>query len=161
MRSVVDLPAPLGPRKPVTRPGSTANERSRTAWTGAKLFVRFLTSIAATCGATLAVSEKRLGSGDGNDAPHERGRRLGDQIAVVGQAEVEAPLHVRSLVAQVHGDERAGEVRPEHRDAPLAEQPVVVLERRAPYSGSGFGRHVPPQRAHERRVLRELGVAAV
>ena len=28
---VVDLPAPLGPRKPVTRPGWTAKETSSTA----------------------------------------------------------------------------------------------------------------------------------
>ena len=33
MRSVVLLPAPFGPRKPVTRPDSTVNERSRTACT--------------------------------------------------------------------------------------------------------------------------------
>ena len=28
---VVDLPAPFGPRKPVTRPGWTVNDRSSTA----------------------------------------------------------------------------------------------------------------------------------
>src|SRR4051812_35520982 len=33
MRRVVVLPAPLGPRKPVTRPGATSNERSSTART--------------------------------------------------------------------------------------------------------------------------------
>ena len=32
-RSVVLLPAPFGPRKPVTRPASTSKLRSRTAWT--------------------------------------------------------------------------------------------------------------------------------
>ena len=31
IRSVVVLPAPLGPRKPVTRPGSTVKLRLRTA----------------------------------------------------------------------------------------------------------------------------------
>ncbi len=31
MRMVVDLPAPLGPRKPVTTPGTTSNDRSSTA----------------------------------------------------------------------------------------------------------------------------------
>ena len=31
MRIVVDLPAPLGPTKPVTRPGLTVKERSSTA----------------------------------------------------------------------------------------------------------------------------------
>jgi hypothetical protein len=30
-RIVVDFPAPFGPRKPVTRPAVTANERSWTA----------------------------------------------------------------------------------------------------------------------------------
>jgi hypothetical protein len=33
IRSVVVLPEPFGPRKPVTRPGSTVNERSSTART--------------------------------------------------------------------------------------------------------------------------------
>src|ERR1700691_978095 len=36
MRRVVVLPEPLGPRKPVTRPGSTVNDRSSTARTGPK-----------------------------------------------------------------------------------------------------------------------------
>ncbi len=31
IRSVVDFPAPLGPRKPVTRPGNTSKLRSSTA----------------------------------------------------------------------------------------------------------------------------------
>ena len=31
MRIVVDLPAPLGPRKPVTRPGLATNDTSSTA----------------------------------------------------------------------------------------------------------------------------------
>ena len=30
-RIVVDFPAPFGPRKPVTLPGSTVNDRSSTA----------------------------------------------------------------------------------------------------------------------------------
>ena len=36
MRSVVVLPDPLGPRKPVTRPGSTVKDRLSTASTGPK-----------------------------------------------------------------------------------------------------------------------------
>ena len=39
MRRVVVLPAPLGPRKPVTSPGSTANDTSVTARTGPKRLV--------------------------------------------------------------------------------------------------------------------------
>ena len=34
MRSVVVLPAPFGPRNPVTRPGATSKDRSSTARTG-------------------------------------------------------------------------------------------------------------------------------
>src|ERR1700677_1026864 len=45
MRSVVVLPEPLGPRKPVTRPGATLKERSSTATTGPKCLVRPLISI--------------------------------------------------------------------------------------------------------------------
>ena len=46
MRRVVLLPAPFGPRKPVTRPASTANERSETAWTLPKRLLIPLISIA-------------------------------------------------------------------------------------------------------------------
>src|SRR5437763_4468538 len=42
---VVDLPAPLGPRKPVTRPGSTENDRWSTATLGPKRLVRSRASI--------------------------------------------------------------------------------------------------------------------
>src|SRR5690242_844076 len=45
MRMVVDLPAPFGPRKPVTSPGRTVNDRSSTAVVSPYLFVRFRTSI--------------------------------------------------------------------------------------------------------------------
>src|ERR1700729_1568653 len=38
MRRVVVLPEPLGPRKPVTRPGSTVNDRLSTASTDPKCF---------------------------------------------------------------------------------------------------------------------------
>src|SRR5215210_5570284 len=47
MRMVVDLPAPLGPRKPRTSPRSTANERSLTAIFGPNALVRFCTLITA------------------------------------------------------------------------------------------------------------------
>src|SRR3712207_2863270 len=44
MRSVVVLPAPLGPRKPVMDPGSTVKLRSETARTAPKLLLRPRTS---------------------------------------------------------------------------------------------------------------------
>src|SRR5215475_111474 len=45
IRKVVVLPAPLGPRNPVTRPGSTTNERLSTALTFLYTFVRPDTTI--------------------------------------------------------------------------------------------------------------------
>jgi len=45
MRIVVDLPAPLGPRKPVTRPGWTVNETSSTAIFCPYLLLRWIASI--------------------------------------------------------------------------------------------------------------------
>src|SRR3984885_477888 len=45
MRSVVVLPDPLGPRKPVTRPGSTVKPRSSTATTDPKCFERPVNSM--------------------------------------------------------------------------------------------------------------------
>src|ERR1700755_2722455 len=47
MRMVVDLPAPLGPRKPRTSPRSTAKVRSFTATFTPNAFVRFSTLITA------------------------------------------------------------------------------------------------------------------
>jgi hypothetical protein len=45
MRIVVDLPAPFGPRKPVTMPGRTVNESSSTASVSPYRLVREVTSI--------------------------------------------------------------------------------------------------------------------
>ena len=45
MRIVVDLPAPFGPRKPVTRPGCTVNVMPSTAVLGPYLLVRPWASI--------------------------------------------------------------------------------------------------------------------
>ena len=56
MRRVVVLPAPLGPRKPVTRPGTTVNETSWTATTEPNLLVRPRTSIAPPAGGWAAVT---------------------------------------------------------------------------------------------------------
>ena len=45
IRMVVDLPAPFGPRKPVTTPGWTTKERSSTATVSSYLLVRACASI--------------------------------------------------------------------------------------------------------------------
>ena len=47
MRRVVVLPAPFGPRNPVTPPGCTSKLRSSTARFGPKCFVRLRTWITA------------------------------------------------------------------------------------------------------------------
>src|SRR3954453_18252565 len=49
MRSVVDLPAPFGPRKPVTAPARTSKLRSSTATTSPKRLLSPWTSITAIC----------------------------------------------------------------------------------------------------------------
>ena len=70
MRRVVVLPEPLGPRKPVTRPGSTVKERSSTASTGPKCLERPLISMGSprvvapgVIGATIARAVARFGHG--------------------------------------------------------------------------------------------------
>ena len=47
MRMVVDLPAPLGPRKPSTSPRSTANDTPSTARLAPNTLVKFSTLIIA------------------------------------------------------------------------------------------------------------------
>src|SRR6516162_1846498 len=48
IRIVVDFPAPLGPTKPVTRPGSTVNDTPSSATAGPNLLRRPVTSIVAS-----------------------------------------------------------------------------------------------------------------
>ena len=64
MRSVVDLPAPFGPRKPVTRPAATSNDMSETACTLPKRLLSPSISIA------VAVRHER------GKLPDASGRRL-------------------------------------------------------------------------------------
>ena len=60
---VVDLPAPFGPRKPVTMPGSTTKLRSSTATLSPNLLVRPLASI-------MAVPLTKINANDGTGAAH-------------------------------------------------------------------------------------------
>src|SRR3954468_22495296 len=62
-RSVVVLPAPFGPRNPVTTPGRTENVRSSSAVTAPNLLVRPTTSIrcpTCTMGTNLALTCQRV-----------------------------------------------------------------------------------------------------
>src|ERR1035441_4898354 len=63
MRKVVVLPAPLGPRNPVTRPASTSKLRSSTATTSLNRLVSPETSIAEGIGPTLARGPAHLTPG--------------------------------------------------------------------------------------------------
>src|SRR3712207_4713996 len=74
MRSVVVLPAPLGPRKPVTEPGSTVKLRSETARTEPKDLVspRTSTRTGSTCGAAVAGMVAPRWAGSGGVRPSHR-----------------------------------------------------------------------------------------
>src|SRR5690242_21662156 len=61
MRMVVDLPAPLGPRNPVTRPGRTVKETRSTAAVLPYLLVRFCASIIGVPSARDFASHDRTG----------------------------------------------------------------------------------------------------
>src|SRR5258708_4618114 len=73
---VVDLPAPLGPRKPVTRPGWTTNSRPSTASLSPYRLLRFSTSIigalrryAGVSGTTNATNQPRSWASAGRPQP--------------------------------------------------------------------------------------------
>src|SRR5215217_3716121 len=70
MRIVVVLPAPLGPRKPVTEPGSTVKLRSETACTSPKDLLSPRTS--TRTGSTVAVLAMEMGSPRGGGNPSNR-----------------------------------------------------------------------------------------
>ena len=83
MRRVVVFPDPLGPRKPVTRPGSTVNDRLSTARTDPKCFESPLISIGSprvvapsVIGATIAraLSPVRSATAGGSPRSGRSGR---------------------------------------------------------------------------------------
>ncbi len=65
MRMVVDLPAPLGPRKPVTWPGRTVNDSSSTASVAPKRLVSVVASIMGSTLGTAGPLADGLGAGRG------------------------------------------------------------------------------------------------
>src|SRR3954447_20515346 len=90
IRSVVVLPAPLGPRKPVMRPGSTEKDRESTAVKVPKRLVRLLTSIRVPSGIMWASAlswgtSHHPSVGEGQPAfhagPHGRARARVGRIA--------------------------------------------------------------------------------
>ena len=71
IRMVVDLPAPFGPRNPVTRPGGTVNVRSSTAFVSPKCLVSPLASI-MTPRYRCAAPRQRSRDRDNSPLPGER-----------------------------------------------------------------------------------------
>src|SRR5688572_7798618 len=97
MRMVVDLPAPLGPRKPRTSPGSAEKVRSSTAWMPSKFLMRFCVLIMApaeigslwigSAGKKFRAAILQKGSGRAQDARQKITRaRPGPQLTRVGHA---------------------------------------------------------------------------
>src|SRR4051812_30112229 len=120
IRSVVVFPAPFGPRKPVTEPGSTVKVRSDTAWTGPKDLESPLTSSRtgrAGPGAVLAVGmgtpRRRMGASH----PSKR-TRTGSREPPRAHGVPRPPSAVRDAAAQHAAQDqrdRAGEHHGEER----------------------------------------------
>src|SRR5689334_13512535 len=94
-RIVVVLPAPFGPRKPVTLPGSTPNVRSSTATLSPYRFVSPRTSIMETGPLqNLRHSKGKKASQPSSSWPLAAGRRVarGDDYAILLQDE---PIPIR------------------------------------------------------------------
>ena len=94
------------------------------------------------------------------DAGEQAAGGFDREVAVVGQAEVEAAGHVVVVtVAEVAGDEGGGEVRGDDDDVPLARERVVGVEGGAADARGGFGGEADAEGADERGVGGEPLVA--
>ena len=88
MRSVVVLPAPFGPRKPVTEPGSTVKLSRSTARTlPPKTLLRSSTTMRAGCGARTEVT--------GSSQP--------DHVEMARRRAVKAIANVPSALVEIRG----------------------------------------------------------
>ncbi len=118
MRIVVVLPAPFGPRKPTTSPGSTLNERSSTARTAPKRLVRLVHVMAGVTGSSLP-----SGSISGRDGRPGATGTLGPNTATLRHSWRARPRHVLRTGREgpkgpAHSFRRSGRSRHElHRSA--------------------------------------------
>src|ERR671914_468649 len=85
-RSVVLLPAPLGPRKPVTRPASTSNDKSLKACTLPKCLLNPRISITATPPPRRALTGGKLASSGRQTLGAPAAVRLQQEVLAVVQA---------------------------------------------------------------------------
>src|SRR5258706_3888705 len=105
MRMVVDLPAPLGPRKPSTSPFSTVNEMPSTARLGPKAFTRL---------AILIIDVLKWGQSEGRDA---RTSQRSKTMQTLGKLFAAAIL---VLVASAAGAQAKYPAKPVHIFVPFA-----------------------------------------
>src|SRR6185503_3033424 len=87
MRMVVDLPAPLGPRKPSTSPRSTVNEMPSTARLGPKAFTRLSILIISESAAGFkdcGLQSRRRFSHKPKEQDHEDVRKIPGRHRAVG-----------------------------------------------------------------------------
>lgn len=68
----------------------------------------------------------------------------------MGEAELEAAVAAVAWIAELTGDESAGEVGAEHDDGPLPHERVVGSEIRAPHARCRFVEQTDPERRHQR-----------
>ena len=86
------------------------------------------------------------------DAREQAAGGLDREVAVVGEAEVEAAGHVVvRTVAEVAGDEGGGEVGGDDDDVPFAGEGVVGVEGGAADAWGGLGREADAEGADEAR----------
>src|SRR5699024_6299955 len=93
IRIVVDLPAPLGPRNPVTIPGSTAKVRSSTASVGPYRLVNPSTLIMGTMMHDPAAGKQQ--DGPGKSRTTDRGRARARQSRAGEEARPQNRLGTR------------------------------------------------------------------
>src|ERR1700755_2895574 len=107
---VVDFPAPLGPTKPVTRPGPTVNDMPSRATVDPKRFRRPATSMVASMAARLGKREARVvprGS-DLRRPPHEgAGIPGGGDASASASGDNDRRGRSRQVAGSGHGPARA------------------------------------------------------
>src|SRR3954452_19007338 len=133
IRRVVDLPAPLGPRKPTISPSSTDRPTPRTACTSRLRVLKVRARPLASMIAMGISSHSRLISVRAERLPavgDERGTLGEDRVDLVVPGDLR--LHPHDLASHDRGGERL--------QVALGQQPSQVVSD----LGGGDGQHVPP-----------------
>src|SRR5262249_6942834 len=123
VRTVVDLPAPFGPRSPNTSPSRTANDTPSSAWTSLYRLRSSSTTIASTS-PTLAMASRYTACASRCDVSETTTTRLAQPSASSRDVSVTAPGAGRVLFADANTEPDAGDgaeaAEEERLDAPRA-----------------------------------------